>query len=202
MGEPLAERVIRSIEQAAEMYHRLVMLVAPAGMGKTAALQELHKRTNTPLLNVNLELSRRTLDLTERQRMLRLPRLLSDVVDAAQAAQDALRTISGQKPTRQATAVLDGLEPLDGDRLDPYRSKYAKHILALVKKKGHGQVVNRSELIQDVFGIEYLAPQILRLETEWAVVVLAVRVYAGELVLAIPGRKFDATACRNWPEPA
>lgn len=193
MGEPLAERVLRSIEQAAEMYHRLVMLVAPAGMGKTAALQELHKRTNTPLLNVNLELSRRTLDLTERQRMLRLPRLLSDVVDAAQAAQDALRTISGQKPTRQATAVLDGLEPLDGDRLDPYRSKYAKHILALVKKKGHGQVVNRSELIQDVFGIEYLAPQILRLETEWAVVVLAARVYAGELVLAIPGRKFDAT---------
>lgn len=193
MGEPLAERVLRSIEQAAEMYHRLVMLVAPAGMGKTAALQELHKRTNTPLLNVNLVLSRRTLDLTERQRMLRLPRLLSDVVDAAQAAQDALRTISGQKPTRQATAVLDGLEPLDGDRLDPYRSKYAKHILALVKKKGHGQVVNRSELIQDVFGIEYLAPQILRLETEWAVVVLAARVYAGELVLAIPGRKFDAT---------
>ena len=193
MGEPLAERVLRSIEQAAEMYHRLVMLVAPAGMGKTAALQELHKRTNTPLLNVNLELSRRTLDLTERQRMLRLPRLLSDVVDAAQAAQDALRTISGQKPTRQATAVLDGLEPLDGDRLDPYRSKYAKHILALVKKKGHGQVVNRSELIQDVLGVEYLAPQSLRLEPEWAVVVLAALVYAGEVVLSIPGKKFDAT---------
>jgi predicted ATPase len=111
----------------------------------------------------------------------------------AQAAQDALRTISGQKPTRQATAVLDGLELLDSDRLDPYRSKYAKHILALVKKKGHGQVVNRSELIQDVFGIEYLAPQILRLEPEWAVVVLAALVYAGELVLAIPGKKFDAT---------
>ncbi|MCK8604085.1 DUF6079 family protein [Syntrophobacteraceae bacterium DRH4] len=111
----------------------------------------------------------------------------------AQAAQDALRTISGQKPTRQATAVLDGLELLDGDRLDPYRSKYAKHILAIVKKKGHGQVVNRSELIQDVFGIEYLAPQILRLEPEWAVVVLAALVYAGELVLAIPGKKFDAT---------
>jgi hypothetical protein len=110
-----------------------------------------------------------------------------------QAAQDALRAVAGQNRTKQATAVLDALELLDGDRLDPYRSKYAKHILASAKKKGHGQVVNRSELIQDVHGIEYLAPRTIRLEPEWAVVVLAALVYAGELVLAIPGTKFDAT---------
>jgi len=111
----------------------------------------------------------------------------------AQAAQDALRALAGQTRTKQATAVLDALELLDGDHLDPYRSKYAKHILAVAKKKGHGQVVNRSELIQDVLGVEYLAPQSLRLEPEWAVVVLAALVYAGELVLSIPGKKFDAT---------
>jgi hypothetical protein len=62
-----------------------------------------------------------------------------------------------------------------------------------VKKKGHGQVVNRSELIQDVLGVEYMAPESLRLEPEWAVVVLASLVYSGDLVLAIPGKKFDAT---------
>ena len=111
----------------------------------------------------------------------------------AQAAQDALRAIAGQNRTKQATAVLDALELLDGERLDPYRSKYAKYILGVAKKKGHGQVVNRSELIQDVLGVEYLAPQSLRLEPEWAVVVLAALVYAGEVVLAIPGKKFDAT---------
>ncbi len=111
----------------------------------------------------------------------------------AQAAQDAMRAIAGQNRTKQATAVLDALELLDGERFDPYRSKYAKHILGLLKKKGHGQVVNRSELIQDVFGVEYLAPQTLRLEPEWAVVILAVLVYSGDLVLAIPGKKFDAT---------
>ncbi|PXF60115.1 MAG: ATPase [Deltaproteobacteria bacterium] len=111
----------------------------------------------------------------------------------AQAAQDAMRAIAGQNRTKQATAVLDALELLDGERLDPYRSKYAKHILGLLKKKGHGQVVNRSELIQDLLGVEYLAPQTLRLEPEWAVVILAVLVYSGDLVLAIPGKKFDAT---------
>ncbi len=111
----------------------------------------------------------------------------------AQAAQDALRAIAGQNRTKQATAVLDALELLDGERLDPYRSRYAKHILGVANKKGHGQVVNRSELIQEVLGVEYLAPQRLRLEPEWAVVVLAALVYAGEVVFSIPGKKFDAT---------
>ena len=108
------------------------------------------------------------------------------------AAQDALRAIAGQNMTKQATAVLDALELLDGDRLDAYRSKYTKHILKLLKKKGHGQVINRSELIQEVLGVEFYAPQSLRLEPEWAVVLLAMLVYAGDLVLAIPGKKFDA----------
>ncbi len=134
-----------------------------------------------------------------------------------QAAQDALRAIanigarslspqSSSPITKQATAVLDALELLDlsacnaqagGERLDPYRSKYAKHILGVAKKKGHGQVVNRSELIQDVLGVEYLAPQSLRLEPEWVVVVLAALVYAGEVVLSIPGKKFDATGLQQ-----
>jgi hypothetical protein len=112
----------------------------------------------------------------------------------AQAAQDALRAIAGQNRTKQATAVLDALELLDGERLDPYRSRYAKHILNILARKGHGQVVNRSELIQEVYGVEYFAPDKgYRLEPEWAVVVMAALVYSGDLVLSIPGKKFDAT---------
>jgi hypothetical protein len=114
-------------------------------------------------------------------------------VNRPQAAQDALRAIAGQTRTKQATAVLDALELLDGERLDAYRSKYAKHVLSILKKKGHGQVVNRSELVQDVLGVEYLAPESFRLEPEWAVVVLTALVYSGDLVMAIPGKKFDAT---------
>jgi len=112
----------------------------------------------------------------------------------AQAAQDALRALAGQMRTKQATAVLDALELLDGDRVDPYRSKHAKYVLEIQKKKGHGQVVNRSEIIQDDHGVEYMAPQALRLEPEWAVVVLSSLVYTGDVVMSVPGRKLDATS--------
>jgi hypothetical protein len=108
-------------------------------------------------------------------------------------ALETLRAIAGQKRSKQAIAVLDALELLDGERLDPYRSKYAKYILNMVKEKEHGQVINRSELIRDVQGVEYMAPEEFRLEPEWALVLIAALVYSGDLVLAIPGKKFDAT---------
>ena len=111
----------------------------------------------------------------------------------AQAAQDALRAISGQSRTKQATAVLDALQLLDGDILEPANSQYAKHILQILEQKGHGQVVNRSEIIKDKSGIEYMDPNGSRLEPEWVIVLLAALVYSGDIVLSIPGRKFDAT---------
>ena len=69
---------------------------------------------------------------------------------------------------------------------------YTAHILERLHKKGHGQVVNRGELIQEFLGVEYLAAESLRLEPEWAAVLLAALVHSGDLVLAIPGHKFDA----------
>jgi len=110
----------------------------------------------------------------------------------AQAAQDALRGLRGSTKTQQATAVLDALELLDGDKLDVYDSKYVNHILSILKQKGTGQVLNRSELIQDVLGVEYMTPHQYRLEPEWVVVLIAALVYNGDVVLAVPGNKFSA----------
>ena len=76
----LRDGIIRRLEQVVEQYYRLVLVVAAAGGGKTAALQEVSERIGAPLINVNLELSRRMLELTERQRALRLLKLLSDIV--------------------------------------------------------------------------------------------------------------------------
>lgn len=115
----------------------------------------------------------------------------------SQAAQDALRAIAGQSRTKQATAVMDALELLDGDKLDPHKSKYTKAILAVVNAKGHGQVINRSEIIQDDHGLEYMSPNVLRLEPEWVTVLLAALVYSGDIVLSLPGKKFDATGLQQ-----
>ena len=131
MAEPLADRVIRRIGQAAELYHRLVMLVAPAGAGKTAALQDVHERTMAPLVNVNLELSRRMLELTERQRALQLPRLLSEIAGAYPAEvilldnievlfdvslkQDPLRLLQGLSRNKTVVAAWSGT--IDGEHM-------------------------------------------------------------------------------------
>jgi hypothetical protein len=80
MAELLAEQIIRKVKHAAELYHRLLLIVAPAGAGKTTALHEVRNRTGAPLINVNLEISRRMLELTARQRALQLPRLLREIV--------------------------------------------------------------------------------------------------------------------------
>lgn len=85
MTEALTDRIMKNINHAAGMYHRLVVVVSPAGAGKTAALQEVSKRTSAPLVNVNLELSRELLELTERQRSIQLPRILSGIVERCNA---------------------------------------------------------------------------------------------------------------------
>ena len=129
MAEPLADWVIERIGQAAELYHRLVMLVAPAGSGKTVALQEVHKRTAAALVNVNLELSRGMLDLTSRQRALQLPRLLAEIVGASAAdvvlldnlevlfdvslKQDPLRLLQGLSRNKTVVAAWSG--SIDGE---------------------------------------------------------------------------------------
>ena len=80
MAESLADQIIQKVNQAAELYHRLILVVAPAGRGKTTALQDVRDRTGVPLVNVNLELSRRMLELTELQRTLQLLPLLREIV--------------------------------------------------------------------------------------------------------------------------
>ncbi len=105
----------------------------------------------------------------------------------------ALQWIEGSKKTRAAARVLDSLRLLDGERLDPKRSPYARHIMEALEKKDSGKVLNRAELIETIDGVEYLAPGFFRLEPEWVVVLLAALVYAGDLVVAVPGKKYDSS---------
>lgn len=80
MAEPLAVQIMRQLPEVAHLYYRLLLVVSPSGAGKTAALQEVSTQTGIRYINVNVELSRRLLELTQRQRKLFTLRLLEDIV--------------------------------------------------------------------------------------------------------------------------
>ena len=125
MSESLVDQIWEKIDLAAELYHRLILVVAPAGGGKTSALLDLHNRHGVPLFNVNLELSRKMLDLTERQRFLQLPRLVMDTVNEAKGdivlldniellfdvllKQDPLRLLQGISRNKTVVVSWNGL---------------------------------------------------------------------------------------------
>jgi Cdc6-like AAA superfamily ATPase len=72
----------QAIREAASQYFRVVILVGEPGSGKTAALQTVAQRLGCHVVNVNLELSKRMLDLTRSQRSRQVERLLRDLIGA------------------------------------------------------------------------------------------------------------------------
>ena len=105
-GETLAQ-LEEAIQQAANQYFRLVILAGVPGSGKTAALQSVAQKAGCEVVNVNLELSKKMLELTRMQRSRQVERLLKDVIAAAPGD----------------VAVLDNLEILfdTGLEVEPLR---------------------------------------------------------------------------------
>lgn len=80
MAPPLSYQVAEQIEKARQLYHRLVIVAGPPRSGKTSALRDLHDERGWPLVNVNLALSEKLLELTTKQRALRVARIVDDIV--------------------------------------------------------------------------------------------------------------------------
>lgn len=117
------DSVIQAIQATDGMYHRLVLLVGQAGSGKTSALGEVAKALGTEVINVNLVLSRELIELTVRQRTLRLSSLLSALLENGQPTvlldnleilfdpeleQDPLRLLKGISRNRTVAASWNG----------------------------------------------------------------------------------------------
>lgn len=69
-----------AIQQAPSQYFRLVILVGPPNSGKTAALQALANRSGCQLINVNLELSKKMLELSRSQRSRQVEPLIKNLI--------------------------------------------------------------------------------------------------------------------------
>ncbi len=122
----MIEEVIQRINEATRLkpYYRLILVVARAGAGKTGTLQEVARRTGGQIVNVNLELSRRLLDLPERQRAIQVQRLLEDIVAETESEvvllddieilfapsleQDPLRLLKGVSREQTVVAAWNG----------------------------------------------------------------------------------------------
>lgn len=144
MPETLSDQIIQKLDHLNDLYHRLLLVVAPAGGGKTVAVQEVAKRINVPLINFNLALSKKMLELTERQRALKLPRLIDEIVKAADndtvildnieilfdanLKQDPLRLLQGISRNRKVVSSWNGI--IVHDRLTyaaPGHPEYRKY---------------------------------------------------------------------------
>lgn len=85
MGKSSYDKIIRSIQAAEGLYHRLVLLVGETGSGKTGVLWDIAEEVGSSVVNVNLALSGELLELTAKQRSLRLPGILDQIAGKAQA---------------------------------------------------------------------------------------------------------------------
>jgi len=79
-----SDQVIKKLKYIEELYYRLILIVSPSGSGKTKVLKELQTKLKAPIINISMELSRKMLDLTGRQRVLSLARILQEIVDECQ----------------------------------------------------------------------------------------------------------------------
>jgi hypothetical protein len=141
----LSSRIDESIPNAGALYHRLVLAVGPARTGKTGALMELASAKGWPRINVNLRLAERLLDLTQKQRAVRVTGLLDDIVKAAasevvlldniemlfavELAQDPLRLLQGLSRNRTIVASWPG--SFDGRTLtyaEPGHREFKKYV--------------------------------------------------------------------------
>ena len=90
MCGPVVELIGTHIAEATRLYHRLIMVVGPVGSGKTKALRAAAQKAQTTPVNLNLELSRNMLDLTERQRTLEMPRIVKEIHRSPNRARHAM----------------------------------------------------------------------------------------------------------------
>ena len=80
MSDPLAERILQRMSQVRELYFHLILVVEAPGVGKAKSLSEVARQIGLPSINASLELSRRMLDLSTRQRALKVASLLDDII--------------------------------------------------------------------------------------------------------------------------
>lgn len=148
----LVQQLRGRLQVVSALYNRLLLVVGIAGSGKTEALRRFAELESCPRIDVGMKLSPLLLDLTERQRILQLPKLLEEIVSNAGGQlvtldntevlftvalqQDPLRLLQGL--SRNRTIVASWFGTIDGQDLThavpnhPEFRRYPIHDLLIV----------------------------------------------------------------------
>ena len=110
MAEPIRDKIKRSLQSAEGLYHRLVLLVGETRSGKTGVLRDVAEEFGTSVINVNLVLSSKLLELTPKQRSLRLPGILDQIADKARTpvVLDNIEILFDKRPKAGPLAAAAG----------------------------------------------------------------------------------------------
>lgn len=124
MATSLSTQIQDVLPKTQDTYYKLILAVGPARTGKTAALTELAAKHEWPRVNVNLCLSEKLLELTQRQRAVRVAGILDDTVRgeksdvvlldniellfAKELAQDPLKLLQSLSRNRTIVAAWPG----------------------------------------------------------------------------------------------
>lgn len=142
MAESIKDKLKNAMKTTEDLYCRLVLLVGKVGSGKSGVLRDVAEEFGTSIINVNLELSSELLELTTRQRSLKLPEILDQITDKS-----------------RSPVILDNLEVLFdmGLRQDPLRLLERISRNRTVVASWNGQIVAQRLLYAQMGHPEYRA---------------------------------------------
>jgi predicted ATPase len=123
MMDNVENKIKKLLKTAGDLYYRLILLVGNSGSGKTAVIKNLAEHYDTTLININLALSKEMLELTKKQRSLKLSEKLFKLVDYT-----------------KETAFLDNIEMLFDSSLkqDPLKllQRLSRNIIIIASWNG------------------------------------------------------------------
>ena len=134
------QTIFSSLKTAKGMYHQLILVVGPSGSGKTGILKQIAAREKTNVININLEISSRLLELTEKQRKTKLQIIFNDIVDQS-----------------QSPVILDNLEILFDMKLeqDPLRLLQHASRNNLILASWNGTIQDKKLIYAEITHPEY-----------------------------------------------
>lgn len=143
MPVSLREQIENRLPELEYAYHHLLLVVVPTSTEKKREFKQVATQAGLAYINLGLELSQRLIELTDRQRSLRVPRLMDEILSGNDTAifldnteilfddnlqQDPLRLL--QSVSRNHTIVASWCGKVQGDYLvyaEPGHPEYRRY---------------------------------------------------------------------------